>query len=84
MDVTDHVELDRVIDGIAKRYGGLDAVFANAGIDPGVGYLGDRVGTDRPRIAKGSLERYTNERWNRVIDVNLNGIFATRERPPGT
>lgn len=77
VDVTDHVELDRVIDGIAERYGGLDAVFANAGIDPGVGYLGDWVGTDRPRIAEGSLERYTDERWNRVIDVNLNGIFAT-------
>ena len=23
------------------------------------------------------LEGYTDERWNRVIDVNLNGIFAT-------
>ena len=26
---------------------------------------------------RGSVERYTDERWNRVIDINLNGIFAT-------
>jgi NAD(P)-dependent dehydrogenase (short-subunit alcohol dehydrogenase family) len=77
VDVTDHAELDRVVDAIAERYGGLDAVFANAGIDPGVGYLGDWVGSCRPRIAEGALDRYTDERWNRVIDVNLNGIFAT-------
>src|SRR5256886_13406753 len=24
-----------------------------------------------------SLETYTDERWNRVIDVNLTGVFAT-------
>jgi NAD(P)-dependent dehydrogenase (short-subunit alcohol dehydrogenase family) len=77
VDVTDHAELDRVVDTIAERYGRLDAVFANAGIDPGVGYLGDWVGSARPRIADGGLDRYTDERWNRVIDVNLNGIFAT-------
>jgi len=35
------------------------------------------AGSQRPRNAEGSLERYTDERWNRVIDINLNGIFAT-------
>src|SRR5262249_61339340 len=34
-DVTDHAELDRVIDVAAEEYGRLDVVFANAGIDPG-------------------------------------------------
>ncbi len=46
-------------------------------MDPGPGYLGLWVGTDRPRLAEGALENYADERWNRVIDVNLNGIFAT-------
>ena len=76
-DVTDHKALDEAIDEAAKIYGRLDVVFANAGIDPGVGFLGAWAGAERPRIAEGALENYTNERWNRVIDVNLNGVFAT-------
>jgi len=76
-DVTDHAQLDRVIDEAAEEYGRLDVVFANAGIDPGVGFLGAWAGDSRPRVEEGALERYTDERWNRVIDINLNGVFAT-------
>jgi NAD(P)-dependent dehydrogenase (short-subunit alcohol dehydrogenase family) len=76
-DVTDHATLDRVIDEAAEDYGRLDVVFANAGIDPGVGFVGAWAGESRPRVEEGALERYTDERWNRVIDINLNGIFAT-------
>jgi NAD(P)-dependent dehydrogenase (short-subunit alcohol dehydrogenase family) len=76
-DVTDHASLDRAIDEAAASYGRLDVAFANAGIDPGAGFVGAWVGGGRPRVEKGALERYTDERWNRVIDVNLNGIFAT-------
>jgi NAD(P)-dependent dehydrogenase (short-subunit alcohol dehydrogenase family) len=76
-DVTDHETLDRVIDEAAEVYGRLDAAFANAGIDPGAGFVGAWAGGDRPRVTAGALERYTDERWNRVIDINLNGIFAT-------
>lgn len=76
-DISDHTALDAAIDEAAAEYGKLDAVFANAGIDPGPGYLGAWVGGERPRIAKGSLENYADERWNRVIDVNLTGVFAT-------
>jgi NAD(P)-dependent dehydrogenase (short-subunit alcohol dehydrogenase family) len=39
--------------------------------------MGSWAGSVRPRNPEGSLERYSDERWNRVIDVNLNGIFAT-------
>jgi NAD(P)-dependent dehydrogenase (short-subunit alcohol dehydrogenase family) len=28
-------------------------------------------------VERGALENYTDERWNRLIDINLNGIFAT-------
>ncbi len=76
-DVTDHPTLDRVIDEAAEEYGRLDVVFANAGIDPGVGFLGAWAGNSRPRVEEGALERYEDTRWNRVIDINLNGVFAT-------
>ena len=76
-DVTDHAALDRAIDEAAAAYGRLDVAFANAGIDPGVGFVGAWAGGERPRVEEGALERYTDERWNRVIDINLNGIFAT-------
>jgi NAD(P)-dependent dehydrogenase (short-subunit alcohol dehydrogenase family) len=76
-DVTDHAALDRAIDEAASTYGRLDVAFANAGIDSGPGFLGAWAGSERPRVPEGALERYADERWNRVIDVNLNGIFAT-------
>jgi NAD(P)-dependent dehydrogenase (short-subunit alcohol dehydrogenase family) len=76
-DVTDHGRLDRAIDEAAETYGRLDVAFANAGIDPGVGFVGAWAGGQRPRVPDGAIERYTDERWNRVIDINLNGIFAT-------
>jgi NAD(P)-dependent dehydrogenase (short-subunit alcohol dehydrogenase family) len=76
-DVTDHATLDRVIDEAADEYGRLDVAFANAGIDPGIGYVGAWAGGTRPRVEEGALERYSDERWERVIDINLNGIFAT-------
>jgi NAD(P)-dependent dehydrogenase (short-subunit alcohol dehydrogenase family) len=76
-DVTDHAALDRAIDEAAEEYGRLDVAFANAGIDPGVGFVGAWAGGARPRVAEGAIERYGDERWNRVIDINLNGIFAT-------
>ena len=76
-DVTDHARLDHVINEAAETYGRLDVAFANAGIDPGVGFVGAWAGGQRPRVDEGALERYTDERWNRVISINLNGIFAT-------
>jgi NAD(P)-dependent dehydrogenase (short-subunit alcohol dehydrogenase family) len=77
VDVTDRRAVDEAVDEAAQTYGRLDAVFANAGIDPGVGFVGDWAGSERPRVPEGALENYTDDRWNRVIDINLNGIFAT-------
>jgi NAD(P)-dependent dehydrogenase (short-subunit alcohol dehydrogenase family) len=76
-DVTDHAALDAAIDEAAEAYGRLDVAFANAGIDSGVGFVAGWAGNERPRVDEGALERYADERWNRVIDINLNGIFAT-------
>ena len=76
-DVTDHTALDRAIDEAAETYGRLDVAFANAGIDPGVGFVGAWAGGERPRVDEGAIENYTDERWNRVVDINLSGVFAT-------
>ncbi len=76
-DVTDHRALDKAFDDAVSEYGRLDVVFANAGIDPGVGFVGAWVGSERPRVPEGALENYADERWNRVIEINMNGIFAT-------
>jgi NAD(P)-dependent dehydrogenase (short-subunit alcohol dehydrogenase family) len=76
VDVRDHAAIDRAFDDALAAHGRLDVVFANAGIDPGPGFLGSWVGSQRPRNPEGALENYTDERWNRVIDINLNGIFA--------
>ncbi|MGH6990339.1 MAG: SDR family NAD(P)-dependent oxidoreductase [Stellaceae bacterium] len=74
VDVADHAALDRAFDETTRLYGRLDVAFANAGIDPGVGF----VTVDRAkRVPEGAIENYTDERWNRVIDINLNAVFAT-------
>lgn len=76
-DVTDHPALDRAFDEAAALYGRLDVVFANAGIDSGPGFVSAWVGDSRPRVETGAIENYTDERWNKVIEINLNGVFAT-------
>jgi NAD(P)-dependent dehydrogenase (short-subunit alcohol dehydrogenase family) len=77
LDVTDHKALDAAFENVVRTYGSLDVVCANAGIDPGAGFVGAWVGAERPRVPEGALENYTDERWNRVIEINLNGVFAT-------
>ena len=77
VDVTDHARLDAAFDDAVAAHGRLDVAFANAGIDPGPGFVSGWAGAERPRNDEGALETYTDERWNRVIDVNLNGVFAT-------
>ena len=77
VDVTDHKTLDAAVDEAAREYGRLDIVCANAGVDSGAGFLDSWAGQQRNRVTQGALENYANERWNRVIDINLNGVFAT-------
>jgi NAD(P)-dependent dehydrogenase (short-subunit alcohol dehydrogenase family) len=77
VDVRDHAAIDRAFDAAAAAHGRLDVVFANAGIDSGPGFVSGWAGAQRTRNPEGSLENYSDERWNRVIDINLNGIFAT-------
>jgi NAD(P)-dependent dehydrogenase (short-subunit alcohol dehydrogenase family) len=73
VDVCDHSGLQQAMDDTRAFYGRLDVVFANAGIDPGPGF----IGPDGSRPPQFAIENYGDDRWNKVIDVNLDGIFAT-------
>ena len=77
VDVSDHAALERAFDSAAAAHGRLDIVFANAGIDSGPGFVSGWFGANRARNPAGAIESYSDERWNRVIDVNLSGVFAT-------
>jgi NAD(P)-dependent dehydrogenase (short-subunit alcohol dehydrogenase family) len=77
VDVRDHAAIDRAFDAALSAQGRLDVVFANAGVDPGPGFVGSWLGSQRPRNPEGALENYSDERWSRALDINLNGIFAT-------
>jgi NAD(P)-dependent dehydrogenase (short-subunit alcohol dehydrogenase family) len=77
VDVADHAALERAFDAAVAAHGRLDIVFANAGIDSGPGFVTGWFGAQRERNPAGALESYSDERWNRVIDVNLTGVFAT-------
>jgi NAD(P)-dependent dehydrogenase (short-subunit alcohol dehydrogenase family) len=77
LDVRDHAALDRAFDAAVAAHGRLDVVFANAGVDSGPGFVDSWAGDQRRRNPAGALETYTDERWSRVIDINLTGVFAT-------
>src|SRR3954465_5160519 len=67
VDVADATQVDRLVDDAARAYGGLDAVFANAGIslEPGFGDPG------------GGLTEIDPEQWRRVLAVDFDGVIAT-------
>ncbi len=61
IDVTDRLQNQTLIDFTVKKFGGLDIIFANAGI-----------ATDHNRPA-GELPFAD---WDRCIDINLNAVFT--------
>lgn len=73
LDVTDRAEHTAVFDAHAAAYGGLDIVFANAGIDPGAGFW-NPAGHRNP---EGQFDTFAVERWDRTMAINLTGVFNT-------
>lgn len=67
LDVADPAAVDRVFAMIAERDGGLDAVFANAGISRGAGIV----------VEEGYVENADRAAYQQVIDVDLHGVFWT-------
>jgi len=60
-DVSDPVQVRRAIDGTVERFGRLDIVVANAGIN----------GVWAP------IDELKPDEWDRTLDVNLKGTFLT-------
>ncbi|NTH16726.1 SDR family oxidoreductase [Agrobacterium rhizogenes] len=73
LDVTDREALDRAFDEVNARTGRIDAVFANAGIDPGPGFAATDGNGDRS--VANTIEHYADERWRKVISVSLDAVF---------
>lgn len=67
LDVSDRASVRAVIDGIAQRHGRLDAVVANAGVSAGPGY----------RTELGQINAVQDAQWDRVLSINLTGVFVT-------
>jgi len=58
-DVTQPASVDALFAGAAERFGGVDVLFNNAGINfPGIPF-----------------EDLSYEKWSAIVDVNLNGMF---------
>jgi len=68
VDVRDADAVQRAVDGVVEAEGGLDVVFANAGIGsvPGYAFEGGQT-----------LDTIRAEDFGRVIDVNLHGMLHT-------
>lgn len=73
LDVTDRQALDDAFDRVASLHGGLDILFANAGIDPGPGFMS--FSERSQRLPEHAIERYEDGRWHRVISVSLDAVF---------
>jgi NAD(P)-dependent dehydrogenase (short-subunit alcohol dehydrogenase family) len=67
LDVSDEDAVRRVFDDVAAEQGGVDVVFANAGISLEAGVLDDA----------GGLEAIDRGKWDTVLGVNLNGVMFT-------
>lgn len=60
VDVTDYAACEAMVDYAVKTYGGLHVAFNNAGV---------------PSPIDHEFENCSVAEWDRVMDVNLNGVF---------
>ena len=57
-DISKSTEVNKMMDNVVEKYGGVDILINNAGI-----------------LADARLVKMTEEKWDRVININLKGIF---------
>lgn len=67
LDITDSTALSRVLNEARDRFGKLDVVFANAGINRGLSF----------RYADGEIDKFPEQTWHDVLNVNLFGTIST-------
>ena len=63
-DVGREDQVAQMVADVVKTYGRIDCAFNNAGVGP-----------DGVRIPYGPLTELTEEIWDKVIDVNMKGLF---------
>ena len=73
VDVADRPAMATAFDLVAERHGCIDTVFANAGIDPGPGFMTP----EGERNPEGAIENIAESQWDRGIEVNLTSVFTT-------
>jgi NAD(P)-dependent dehydrogenase (short-subunit alcohol dehydrogenase family) len=68
VDVSDSDQVQALVDDAVAAHGGIDVVFANAGIaaQPGFGVEGGQ-----------QLDSIESDVWDRVLGINLNGALYT-------
>jgi NAD(P)-dependent dehydrogenase (short-subunit alcohol dehydrogenase family) len=67
VDVSDADQVERLFTDVAREQGGVDVVFANAGISPEAGVVDP----------EGGFGAFSRVHWDRVLGVNLNGVVFT-------
>jgi len=73
LDVVDRSATRAVFDAHVAAFGGLEIVFANAGVDSGVGFRNPAG----HRNEDGQIDTLDPALWDRTIAVNLTGVFNT-------
>jgi NAD(P)-dependent dehydrogenase (short-subunit alcohol dehydrogenase family) len=73
-DVRDEGAVQSLFDGVVDAEGGVDVVFANAGLASVPGF----------RVEGGqTIDTVQRSDWDRVLDVNLNGVMHTMRAAAG-
>jgi 3-oxoacyl-[acyl-carrier protein] reductase len=65
-DVTNEVQVEDLLNGCREKLGGVDILINNAGVA--------EDGLLVKKTAEG-VEKFSFERWQRVVDINVNGVF---------
>jgi NAD(P)-dependent dehydrogenase (short-subunit alcohol dehydrogenase family) len=73
VDVADRSAMAVGFMKVAERHRAVDVVFANAGIDPGPGFMTP----DGDRNPEGSIMNTPDDQWDRGIEVNLTSVYTT-------
>lgn len=73
VDVGDRPAMAAAFDQVAEKHGKIDTVFANAGIDPGPGFMTP----EGKRNPDGAIENIPDEQWDRGIELNLTSVYVT-------
>ena len=66
MDVADEANVNAVVDEIASRYGRIDHLVNNAGVNT----LDHRV----------TIDQFPTDEWQRLVSVDLTGVFLVSKR----